>query len=219
MNKDINVATTPVASLTSTVSNLVSTNDTAKAVSLAGGALTDKVTVTGGDFAITFKNDYNNSSIAGSAGHDTLVVEGTGNSINTAAGNDYVTFNGHNNTFFYASGNGDDVIVNFAASDKLNISAAITAENIKVVDNDDDGTYDDAIVALGKGSIRLTDYAQQDITIIDKTKVATTYTWDNTLGYIVKSSGSAYVLGDIETTQTPELVKQDAIAYSGNDKK
>ena len=180
---------------------LITTDDSSKGATLSGGALTDKVTVTGGDFSIDFASDYSNSSIFGSANADTLVVEGTGNFINTAAGNDSVTFSGHNNTFFYANGNGDDVIVDFNSSDKLNISAAITAENIKIDD-------DDAIVALGKGSITLTDYAKKDITIIDKTNTSTTYAWSDTLGYIVKSNSSAYVMGDTEITQTPELLSK-----------
>jgi len=207
MNKEITSAGT-----------LITTNDTSKTVSLSSGALTDKVTVTGGDFAINFNSDYSNSSITGSANSDVFVVKGTGNTINTAAGNDYVTFDGHNNTFFYASGNGDDVIANFNSTDKLNINAAITAENIKIGDVDGNGK-DDAIVALGKGSITLTDYAKSDITIIDKTKTATTYGWSDTLGYIVKSNANAYVMGDAEITQTPELLKTDSIAYSGSDKK
>ena len=55
--------------------------------------------------------------------------------------------------------------------------------------------------------------------IIDKSKVATTYSWSDELGYIVKPSGSAYVMEDAEITATPELLKANSIAYSGDDKK
>ena len=235
-DKDVALATIAgmKSNLTSFADNMGSIDAANKVITLQAAALdTGKVTVTGGEFTIDFASDYSNSSVTGSKDCDSIKVEGSKITVNAGKGDDYVDFDSENgNVFFYASGDGNDVIANFADNDKISLSATISAENIKVAaaetdDNDSDAEpeYTDAIIVLGKGSITLTDFAGEDIHVIDKTGKETTYVWDNGC-YVdqvtVTQSSASYVLEDSELSLTPTtaLGKQsDTVAYSGDDKK
>lgn len=138
-------------------------------IELKGNQLTSKVTVNGtGYYDFEFANDYNNSSIVGSASADSITVEGTGLTLNTAKGNDYVKFGNHGNTFLYANGDGDDVIADFTVgNDKLKV----TSGTVTSVTTDGD----DAVVTVGKGTITLKGKAGSSIIIYDKNNNVTTY--------------------------------------------
>ncbi len=199
-------------------------DSTTNTLTLGGADLQKKVTLSGGaknvNIGYNFASDFSNdASITGTANSDSITIAGSGVYVDAGNGDDFVTFTGHGNTFFYASGKGNDVIANFASNDTLNINAAVSAENIKL---SDDG--EDVIVAIGKNSITLDDYGSSKgaLSIIDKTKATTTYTWDSDLSCYVapKSSSSSYVLEDTSSLSlTPtSLTKSDAVSYSsGND--
>ena len=244
LDKTANFAT--ITGLKSSVTSAglsTSVNDEDMTITLGNDDLTSVVGVNGGFYAFSFKEDYKDASITGSANADSITVAGTGISINAGNGDDFVTFTGKGNTFFYASGNGNDVIANFSATDKINVTNyAITEQNIKVSGDDD------AVIVVGKGEIKLTG-VDGDITIIDKSKKAVTYTKSETEGYIVKpeaevesngliaddnyiaptqdlsaivskSSNSIFAIKDLNASQNlANLDKQsEVVAYSGDDK-
>ena len=177
---------------------------------------TNNVSVTGGLFAVEFADDYDNASVFGSASSDTISIGGSGVSINTANGDDLVDMgNESGNVFFYATGNGNDVIANFDASDKIKLTnstiaaAAITKEE------------SDVLIKIGTGSIRLDDWGEDAdiIHIVDRNNKETIYSWSDDKNAFISelvTNSNAYVLGDLETAQDPvALTKQNAVVYSG----
>ena len=86
-----------------------------------------KVSVSG-NYTFNFSaSDYKKTSITGTANADTIVINGTNLFISGGKGNDSLVSNSSGgNVFVYASGDGNDVITNFAASDKLSIKSSAT---------------------------------------------------------------------------------------------
>lgn len=87
-----------------------------KTISLANKVLGDNVQI-GKNYEFNFTTDCRGASISGTAGADTVNVEGTNMTISGGRGNDTVTLGGARNTFVYKNGDGDDVIVSYG-SDK-----------------------------------------------------------------------------------------------------
>ena len=134
-------------------------------VSISGGKGNDdienegsNVTITGGDGADTIENEGSKVSISGDAGNDEIDSEGFNVTISGGKGDDVIIFekNSRNNVIEYAKGDGNDVIYNFDASNRLNITG---------------GTYtratvgNDVILSIGKNSITLKNVKGKTINI------------------------------------------------------
>ena len=134
---------------------------------------------------------------------------GSATSITGGAGNDSITSSGKNNIFVYASGDGNDIIADFSFNDKIKI----TKGTAKITT---DGS--DVLVTVGKGSIKLTDAAGQNISVINSKGKEETYStvaapfgndywfdennFDTTtkLDSITKTSADVYPLDKLETS-------------------
>lgn len=132
-------------------------------IALKGSQLTSKVTIsdTKGYYDFDFADDYNNSSIVGSAGADSISVGGTNMTVSLGKGNDYVEFGNHGNTFVYASGEGNDVIADFTVNnDKVKITSG------KTISLTNEGN--DTVIQVDKGSITLKDKTLSSFVYYDK---------------------------------------------------
>ncbi|MBQ6005187.1 MAG: hypothetical protein IJL14_02945 [Selenomonadaceae bacterium] len=165
-----------------------------------------------------------NISIDGGKGKDTIKILGSATTIVGGKGNDSITSSGNNNLFVYASGDGNDVIADFSATDKIKITKGTASVST---------SGDDVIVKVGNGKMTLKNAAGQDISIINvngKENVYSTtaaanvpywFTEDDSnfnaaqLDSIVETS-AAYSLGEIETSKS---ITQENILISYSDKK
>ena len=210
-------------------------------ITLKNNALNKKVTVNGSGYEFNFASDYSKATITGSknadnitgrgknlsinggAGDDSINVLGSATSITGGAGNDSITSSGKNNIFVYASGDGNDIIADFSFNDKIKI----TKGTAKITT---DGS--DVLVTVGKGSIKLTDAAGQNISVINSKGKEETYStvaapfgndywfdennFDTTtkLDSITKTSADVYPLDKLETSTA--LTKENTLLiYSG----
>ena len=126
-------------------------------VTLKNSALSKNVSVSG-SYEFNFAKDYKNASVTGSASADTIKVLGSAITVAGGKGNDILTSSGKKNIFVYASGDGNDVIADFSATDKIKITNG-TAKVSK--------SGSDVLVTVGDGSIKLKDAAGQKISVID----------------------------------------------------
>ncbi|MBR4152623.1 MAG: calcium-binding protein [Selenomonadaceae bacterium] len=112
-----------------------------------------------GDDQIT-SNGSNLSIIVGT-GNDTVKALGTSTTVTAGKGNDSIISNKTGgNVFVYANGDGNDVITNFANSDKISIKSG-TASITPV--------GKDVVFTIGKGKITVKGGIGKKITYIDKT--------------------------------------------------
>ena len=192
-----------------------------KTISLANKVLGDNVQI-GKNYEFNFTTDCRGASITGTAGADTVNVEGTNMTISGGRGNDTVTLGGARNTFVYKNGDGDDVIADFTADDKIKIASGTpTVET----------SAGDVIIHVGKGSIKLTDAAGQDITLLDADDYRITY--NDTASYLLADADYSeaaqldtlldnavtdYSLGKLDTTNPASLATDDVIVSYGSDK-
>ncbi|MBR4904333.1 MAG: hypothetical protein IKZ53_06650 [Selenomonadaceae bacterium] len=142
-----------------------------KKITLKNSALNNKVTVSG-NYEFNFASDYKKATITGSAKADTITANGSNLSINVGKGNDSIKVLGSattvtggagndsiignsngGNVFIYNSGDGNDVITDFAASDKIKI----LKETAKVATSGND-----VIFTVGKGSITVKNAADKE---------------------------------------------------------
>lgn len=158
--------------------------------SLSAGNGNDSITYTGSD-----------GYVDGGAGADTIEASGFGVTISGGAGNDSITLGNedredYGDTIVYTVGHGADTIEGFSAYDTIKVTnLAISASNITM---DGGETIINVNSGKTKGSINLGNY-DGDITIIDKTGTAKTYTYS--------SSDSAYV--DASTITSNDLLRDD----------
>ncbi len=129
-------------------------------ISISGEILSNKSSVSGGNYEFYFEENYNNAAIAGSKSEDSITVAGSNLTITGGKGNDYLSNDGSANTFVYSNGDGDDVIANFTEEDKIKISK-VTVKSVKTENSD-------VVITVGKGTITLEDAAGQDISINNK---------------------------------------------------
>ena len=144
-----------------------------------------------GSSFILDKGDYGKAKIKGSANDDVITSKGSKLSIAVDKGDDTVKVAGSNttvtggkgndslisnktggNVFVYANGDGNDVITNFAATDKISITSGKASVAIK---------DDDVVFTVGKGKITVKDAAKnivsngKKINYIDSTGKHATY--------------------------------------------
>ena len=203
------------------VKNLKGISASDKIITLKAKSLNNKVSIDGNGYEFNFAAGNStgseisgsknadiitsrgkNLSVNGGAGNDVINVFGTATSITAGKGNDTITSGLGGNVFFYADGDGKDVIADFAEDDKIKITKGTT----KVTTSGND-----VIVKVGKGSIKLSGAAGQDISVISAKGTEKVYKttapsyalayWfdeddnnfgaDNQLGSIIKQSSDA----------------------------
>ncbi len=191
----------------------------------------DKISVSGGKGSDSINVLGSATTVLGGAGKDKITVSGSAAKVTGGAGDDTIVSSGKGNVFVYASGDGKDVIADFSATDKLQITKGTAKVSVEGAD---------VVVKVGSGSIKLTGAAGQDISIIDKngnesvkktTAPASDVAWfleddkqftaDNNLSAIVDDSADIYSLGDADDSTA--LIKEDKILTytdkNSNDKK
>ena len=172
-----------------------------KKISLTAYQLTNSAAVSG-EYKFDFAEAYGYSAIKGSGASDTINVAGTGLTVTGGKGDDYIDFGNGSNTFVYATGDGDDVIANFTANDKIKITKgtpSVASEG------------SDAVVKVGAGSIKLSGAAGQTITILDAKNNAKTYA--------TTAPTSDLLLDDnfIDSVQLSEIIKPSSASYTPYD--
>ena len=189
-------------------------------VTLKNSALSKNVSVSG-SYEFDFAKDYKNASVTGSASADTIKVLGSAITVTGGKGNDIITSSGKKNIFVYAEGDGNDVIADFSATDKIKV----TKGTAKVTTS---GT--DVVVKVGKGSIKLTGAAGQKISVVDakgketinNTKTSAEVAWfleddnnfstDNHLDDLVETKNYSSV--QLDTSDNP-FKETQLLTYSG----
>ena len=169
-----------------------------KKIPLTAYQLTNNVAISG-ECEFDFDDAVGYAQITGSNEDDTISVTGIGLSVTGGRGNDSITLGGNKNTFIYASGDGDDVIADFTADDKIKITNGTPTVG-------SEGS--DAIITVGAGSIKLSGAAGQTITILDAKNTAKTYaTTAPTAGLLFDENYSA-------PPYLSEIVKPDTASYT-----
>ena len=140
-------------------------------ITLKKSALKSKVTVSGG-YEFDFASDYSKATITGSSKSDTITANGNNLSISGGKGDDSIKIFGSSttvtggkgndsiignstggNVFIYNNGDGNDVITDFVATDKIKI----LKETAKVTTSGND-----VIFTVGKGSITVKNAADKE---------------------------------------------------------
>lgn len=176
-------------------------------ITLSKDQLTDKVTI-GGTEAFVFAADYKGATITGSSAADNITILGVNNTIKAGKGDDILSSNG-GNTFLYANGDGNDIFESFkdnVAGDEIKITKgtfSVTADD------------EDALITVGKGSIRLAGLAGKTIYITDSRNF--------TKGYVAtpeEASTANYApetVNDLLYSDNYELGSELGDLISGND--
>ena len=175
-------------------------------ISLTSSNTNGDLTINAGTYGVTVDATYKNKKITGSAATDNIVVAGTGVSVTGGKGDDSIDLGTGKNTFVYSNGDGNDVIANFKASDKLQINSGAVA----VAASDSD-----VVVKVGTGSITLTGFSGKTIDIYNSKGVATTYAVDGR----DRSSSDLFIDDNYSTdaAQLSSLVKADLKNYTPYD--
>ena len=195
-----------------------------KKITLKKSALNSKVTVSGG-YEFNFASDYKKATITGSSKEDTITANGNNLSINGGknndtikvlgslttvtggAGNDSIISNSKGgNVFIYNSGDGNDVITDFAESDKIKIlkeTAEVTASG------------NDVIFTVGKGSITVKNAADKEFSYSNN-GVESIYSAKSGKPYIISDDGKAVTLLSSYTDTNKKFKVEDDIDEDGN---
>ena len=140
-------------------SNKVSVNGKGYEFNFAKGNYA-KTEIKGNKYDDQITNRGSNLSIVVGAGNDTVKALGSKTTVTGGKGNDFLVSNKTGgNVFVYANGDGNDVISNFAANDKISIKSG-TAD-VKSVGKD-------VIFTIGKGKITIKGGVGKTINYVDK---------------------------------------------------
>ena len=192
---------------------------------MAEGSYEDK-SFTAGAGTDSINNAGSNFAINGDAGNDRIINTGSDVTISGGTGADNVTMNAAsdsdvdgNNIFVYNLGDGNDILYNFDASDKIQI-LGVSSPDVATVKNKD------VIFKVGSGQITVRDAANKGMTIMlvndseeDSIISADRYTKDGiTRGDIIelattlKKYTQEYNIGTVDGTKL-----RDGAQISGND--
>ena len=203
-----------------------------KIVTLNASAIDGEVSIDGSGYEFNFaKGDYKKTlitgsknadlitsqgtklSISGGAGNDTVKVLGSATTVTGGAGNDSIIGNNNGgNVFIYNSGDGNDIITDFAATDKIKI----LKETAKV-----EASGNDVIFTVGKGSITVKNaadkefsYSNNGVESIYSAKSDEPYTISADNKAITIASSYADTIFDATATDYSKLVTIDASAVT-----
>ncbi len=115
-------------------------------------------TLIGGTAADEITNKGNAINVSGGAGNDTINNAGLAATINAGGGDDELNLKGGEGIIKYSLGDGDDTIYDYNAANTLSVDAAYSKTT--------DGR--DVIIKVGSGSVRLVNYVDKPISIIDQ---------------------------------------------------
>ena len=143
----------------STMNSLVS--GTSNSDSIYNGGDNATISAGDGDDIIDNRGDY--ASINGGAGNDSIVSNkstyyGWYVTVRGGIGNDTITGSNHADVFQYANGDGNDIITNFDASDKISIGSGVVKTST---------SGNDVIFTIGSGKITVKGGNGKTINYID----------------------------------------------------
>jgi len=150
-------------------------------------------------------------------------VAGTGLSVTGGKGNDTIAPSGSDNVFVYAAGDGDDVIADFTAGDKIKITKG--TPEVATEGND-------VVITIGTGSITLTDAAANvnNIIILDKNDAqiypanSSALLVDNNFAQddlhdITAATRADVSLGDLDLNRNATVLDAPTVTYGTDDDK
>ena len=114
-----------------------------KAVKITGNSLAN--TIKGGSGKDTISGGAGNDSIIGNAGNDSLIGGAGADTLVGGTGKDTLTGGSGNDVFVYKTGDGNDVITDYTAQDKLMITGSYSTLT----------SGNDVIITVGTGKITL----------------------------------------------------------------
>lgn len=206
-----------------------------KAVSITGGSGSDTITAEGDYVSLDSGagNDHlkatgSNVTVIGGKGNDYITVSG-GAEVNGGAGNDYIDFGSSHtdgNTFVYAKGDGNDVIANFTANDKVKVTTSGFTASVKADGND-------AVITItnksgkSEGTITLENAANKSFTVYGSTddKTLCSYTAANnsfdednfgTPLNAIMNGNNLGQSGDLATDNNYTNLGTQPVVFSGN---
>lgn len=109
--------------------------------------------------SVTINGNANDNIIYSGAGKDVLYGNGGNDKIFGNAGNDELYGGAGKDTFFYANGDGNDVIADFTAKDEIYLSSG-SIDSVTL-------SGKDVTLKIGKGSIKLQNAKDKEITVVD----------------------------------------------------
>ena len=139
-------STSTILTVTNSTKSPVTTGSTIKTVNAS--SRTSAIKITGNSLA---------NSIVGGKGSDTLIG---------GKGNDTLTGGNSNDVFIYSNGDGNDVITDYSASDKISLSSSSSYSTTT--------SGQDVIVNIGNGSIKLKSAKNKKLNITGGKKMSTT---------------------------------------------
>ena len=148
-----------------------------KAVALIGNALAN--TIKGGSAVDTIYGGAGNDSILGNAGNDKLFGDAGNDTLTGGKGNDTLRGGSGADMFFYTAGDGNDVITDYTAQDKISVTGGTYTKS--TVGND-------VKIKVGSGSILLKNAKNKTVNINTSTKTSTTTSKSNSAFLIPNSS-------------------------------
>ena len=176
-SKSITYSKATMASGLATITGAASTSGlsvSSKKITLKKSALNSKVTVSGSGYDFNFASDYKKATITGSKNADIITTNGTKLSVNGGKGNDTIKVYGSTTTvkggagddtlaggagadiFLYFDGDGDDVITDYAAIDKIKIIGnSVEPEN----------SGRDVVLKVGTGKITVKNAVRNNIDV------------------------------------------------------
>ena len=192
-----------------------------KTISLSNSILGNNVKI-GQNYAFDFTADCKGASITGTGKDDTINVEGSNMTVTGGRGNDFVMLGGARNTFAYGNGDGNDVIADFTADDRIKITSGSPLVST---------SGNDFIVTVGKGSITLKDAAFTDVVLLNANNqeipynITTSYLLADAnyvetaqLDTLVENAATDYSTGKLDATDPTALATNDVIVTYGSDK-
>ena len=144
---------------------------TLKSSVISASGVNASVKSSGYTFALAAKGKLTNKGtsaiLKGSAKNDTLIGGSVADTLSGGKGNDILTGGKGADIFVYANGDGKDTITDYTAgTDKIKITSGTITDSVI--------SGSDVLLTVGKGSIRVKNASNQNITVIDSDDNETT---------------------------------------------
>ena len=174
-----------------------------KTISLSNSILGNNVKI-GQNYAFDFTADCKGASITGTSKDDTINVEGSNMTVTGGRGNDFVMLGGRRNTFAYGNGDGNDVIADFTADDRIKITSGSPLVSTS-------GNTDVVLLNANNQEIPYnitTSYLLADANYVETAQLDT----------LVENAATDYSTGKLDATDPTALATNDVIVTYGSDK-